>query len=106
MELREPLLDASDPLLEARDPRLLLEDTVRELADRLQKQEQMRFRDDRGTAENRNGHFEARARAAPPQLCVKVRGDASGLLQLPQQHSPLLLLQDPVTRCTGAWCDP
>lgn len=37
MELREPLLEASEPLLEARDPRLLLEDTVRELADRLQR---------------------------------------------------------------------
>lgn len=35
IELREPLLDASEPRLEARDPRLLLDDTVRELADRL-----------------------------------------------------------------------
>lgn len=40
MELREPLLDASEPLLEARDPRLLLEDTVRELADRLRRNKQ------------------------------------------------------------------
>lgn len=48
MELREPRLDASDPLLEARDPRLLLEDTVRELADRLQEQENIRFRKDLG----------------------------------------------------------
>lgn len=35
MELREPRLDASEPRLEAREPRLLLDDTVRELADRL-----------------------------------------------------------------------
>lgn len=34
-ELREPLLDAREPRLEAREPRLLLEDTVRELAERL-----------------------------------------------------------------------
>lgn len=36
MELREPRLDAREPRLEARDPRLLLDDTVRELADRLE----------------------------------------------------------------------
>lgn len=35
MELREPRLDAREPLLDARDPRLLLDDTVKELADRL-----------------------------------------------------------------------
>lgn len=35
MELREPRLDAREPRLEAREPRLLLEETVRELADRL-----------------------------------------------------------------------
>lgn len=35
MELREPRLDASEPRLEASEPRLLLDDTVRELADRL-----------------------------------------------------------------------
>lgn len=38
MELREPRLDAREPRLEAREPRLLLDDTVRELADRLEKQ--------------------------------------------------------------------
>lgn len=38
MELREPRLDASEPRLEAREPRLLLDDTVRELADRLETQ--------------------------------------------------------------------
>ena len=37
MELREPRLDAREPRLEAREPRLLLDDTVRELADRLQR---------------------------------------------------------------------
>ena len=37
MELREPRLEASEPRLEARDPRLLLDDTVRELADRLER---------------------------------------------------------------------
>lgn len=36
MELREPRLEVREPRLEAREPRLLLEDTVRELADRLQ----------------------------------------------------------------------
>lgn len=36
MELREPRLEAREPRLEAREPRLLLDDTVRELADRLQ----------------------------------------------------------------------
>ncbi len=36
MELREPRLDAREPRLEAREPRLLLDDTVRELADRLE----------------------------------------------------------------------
>lgn len=36
MELREPRLDAREPRLEAKEPRLLLEDTVRELADRLE----------------------------------------------------------------------
>lgn len=35
MELSEPRLDASEPRLDAREPRLLLDDTVRELADRL-----------------------------------------------------------------------
>lgn len=35
MELREPRLDAREPRLEAREPRLLLEETVRELADKL-----------------------------------------------------------------------
>lgn len=35
MELREPRLEARDPRLEARDPRLLLDETVRELADKL-----------------------------------------------------------------------
>lgn len=39
MELREPRLDAREPRLEAREPRLLLDDTVRELADRLETQE-------------------------------------------------------------------
>lgn len=54
MELREPLLDASEPLLEARDPRLLLEDTVRELADRLQRQQKViYFRQDGSTVKNR-----------------------------------------------------
>ena len=38
MELREPRLDASEPRLEAKEPRLLLDDTVRELADRLDTQ--------------------------------------------------------------------
>lgn len=38
MELREPRLDAKEPRLEAREPRLLLDDTVRELAERLEKQ--------------------------------------------------------------------
>lgn len=38
MELREPRLDAREPRLEAREPRLLLDDTVRELADRLEMQ--------------------------------------------------------------------
>lgn len=36
MELREPRLDAREPRLEAKEPRLLLDDTVRELADRLE----------------------------------------------------------------------
>lgn len=36
MELREPRLDAREPRLEAREPRLLLDDTVRELADKLE----------------------------------------------------------------------
>lgn len=36
-ELREPRLDAKEPRLEAKDPRLLLDDTVNELAERLQK---------------------------------------------------------------------
>lgn len=37
--------------------------------------------------------------AAPFQLGMKVGGDARGLLQLPEQSVPLLLLQDPVRRC-------
>lgn len=36
-ELKEPRLEASEPRLEARDPRLLPEDTVRVLADRLER---------------------------------------------------------------------
>lgn len=56
MELREPRLEVREPRLEAREPRLLLEDTVRELADRLQTRRtdggvsnhsQERFYDDR-----------------------------------------------------------
>lgn len=42
MELREPRLDAREPRLEAREPRLLLDDTVRELADRLETQKKKR----------------------------------------------------------------
>lgn len=40
IELREPRLDASEPLLDAREPRLLLDDTVRELADKLRRQKE------------------------------------------------------------------
>lgn len=40
MELREPRLDARDPRLEAREPRLLLDETVRELADKLKRREE------------------------------------------------------------------
>lgn len=39
IELREPRLDAKEPRLEAREPRLLLDDTVKELADRLRRKE-------------------------------------------------------------------
>lgn len=59
MELREPLLDASDPLLEAREPRLLLEETVRELADRLRREKNRKIkthvRQDGSAARSRSG---------------------------------------------------
>lgn len=44
--------------------------------------------------------------AAPFQLGMKVSGDARGLLQLPEQSVPLLLLQDPVRRCRSASTSP